>query len=206
MSRWTKYSEYLAFAIIIVSCGVANNLAGYWGTSVVLIQLIYFDHLRAISDRALGLLPLRLEAYAHLKGPIQKGYSRSLSYQAHEVLLGTLKKVEAKAASLLVVLSLTLTLTVTLAAATEKEDVLTRTLLYITTFAHPFAIISVLSCFEQRDSMDIYGGISLEDELQAGLMSQLLTKELKFRFSFDMTRAIMLFGFGGLATWMLPDK
>lgn len=194
--------QSLALIAILFSLAVTGNLSGYCGISAVLLQWVYMEILKRDSDRRIYLLPERLQSYAHLKGNVTRAVAGALSPGAHEVLLGTLKKVETKAAALLVVLSLTLTLTATIAALPSSVNLVTKVILYTVICLHFMPIMAVFRCFEQADSMDIEGGQSLELELQAKLLGQLATKELRFRFAYESTTVILLLGGGGLLTWI----
>lgn len=195
---------YLAIGIVLLYSAMNGYFAPYLGFSILLAQMLYYDDLRARNKGAESLLAHRLEAYANLHGVKDCGNKYILTSNAHRILLGTIKKVEAKAASLLVFLVLTITLTITLTTVVDSSDTNTKIFLVAVIFLHPGAVASVLQCFKQIDTFDLKQGGVLEYELQSALLSQLMVKEYKFRFAYEMTLVILIAGFSGLVIWMIP--
>jgi hypothetical protein len=190
-------------ALLLVTAAIGRSLSVYLPAALGLVQMLYLDKLGSEADRRYWLFVPRLEAYANLSGLDKADTAGILSSGAHQVLLGALKKVEAKAASLLVVLALTLTLSVTVAVAASEADERIKLLLLATVYLHPLPIISVLLCFKQLDNLEIREGL-LEKQLQSDLLESLNEKELRFRFASDVAHIIVVVGLIGLALWIKP--
>ena len=141
-----------------------------------------------------GALNRRIEYYASLKGaPVASTENASrLDEVAHEVLLGTLKKVEAKNASLTTLWVFLITSMLLLATSEALKEVayikeLMSALIFV---AFPF-LLSSLAGMKQLDQIDanriLTSTCSARDaalRMQNQLKRSLIAKETDFRFSY----------------------
>ncbi|WP_156113538.1 hypothetical protein [Paracoccus sanguinis] len=155
-------------------------------------QYIYYcwleDHYPTVNLQQMN----RMETYAALKPGEDKDRvppnMERTSKLAHEVLLGTLKKVEAKSASLLVIWTLfvsSLFVVITTLPAVEKQ--LRAVLVAFVLFCLP-TIILLTKCFKQLDLMDLpVGKKTSATGMQSYLFFDLAEKERLYRFAQKMT-------------------
>lgn len=155
-------------------------------------QYIYYCWLEDRSPTVNLQQKHRMEAYAALKpgkdeDRVPPNMERT-SRLAHEVLLGTLKKVEAKSASLLVVWTLFVSsLFVVITTLPAAEAHLRALLIAFVLFCLP-TIILLTKCFKQLDFMDLpVGEKTFPSTLQSYLFFDLTEKERLYRFAQRMT-------------------
>ena len=171
---------------------VAMAFFGFLFLAVMYFCILTSKYLRALG----GELDERLESYAKMKGESEAPDVETtglLSSGQHEVLLGTLKKVEAKNGTLFTALTFVAAATVALIAS-ENGGIPKPIISGFLFLQIPFFWAS-LRGMKQVDQWSSDGKDVVE--MQAELKNDLLTKEVCFRFS--MTGIFLLIT-GGIAT------
>jgi hypothetical protein len=169
------------------------------GAAGIALWVIALGKTQKIRDpNTMGQLKCRLSGYAVLKSADSQECGPDavhLPACQHEVLLGTLKKVETKNAALIQAWALFLTATVGLAAVSlsnvdaSESGYFRLVLLTLVFLALPFlfAALRGMKQLDQYSFRRLRCGGSLEGQLpvrmQDGLLQDLLVKEACFRFS-----------------------
>lgn len=170
----------------------------------LMLQGLYLIHL---GWNAAGLrrnLERRLEGYAYLSG----GYARP---EKHAILLGTLKKVEQKAASLAAVVVFLAIAVVTVGASDMKTPRISAWYYALLMPLVPVFIALVVG-FKQVDGHDLPDsaeqGSWANDAtlLHDALKRDLLNKEIAFRFAWRTTQAYSIVVGLGLLSWAVIDR
>lgn len=174
-------------------------------TTISLVaQVLYLRHLRSSFKASLsdGSLRSRLEAYSILKVSetpkrVAKPESEMLEQGAHDVLLGTLKKIETKSAVLTTIIVFALGIMIN-AAYSDGDSYDGYGLLAVALAAHlVFPLYFSFVGIRQLDQRHFEPLRSQDEEkvavlLQRALMGDLLQKERAFRFSWIVSSAALI--------------
>lgn len=203
---WTPLRGAIGLAITIISLAAAfcrlHDFPVLLMAGALVLMATYWYRLEDLGVRDEAILRRRLVGYAKLGNePNDERLQRNLLSRAeHQILLGTLKKVEQKAASLAAVLVFIAIAIVTVGATSMASTASGRVYYCLLVPLLPL-FICVTFAFKQVDNISFNRSDSRSDaeQLQKTLIDDLLQKEHCFRFSLYCTIA-----YGGLAFfWLL---
>lgn len=208
--EWTFRAESGFVSFAIRNCGLADQHAPPGGETwlyplltlffALLVEALIWEWLRDNGQRDDAILQRRLAGYAELafgdvpERPVSK----------HQILLGTLKKVELKATSLAAVLVFIAIALVTV-GANDLKDVGTGLWFYCLLLPLLPMFVALTFDFFQKDNLSFDPADKRSDakQLQDALMQDLLRKEHCFRFALTCTIAYTGAGFAAMLAAIL---
>lgn len=206
--EWTFRAESGFVSFAIRNCGLADQHAPPGAETwlyplltlffALLVEALIWEWLKDNQIRNADILRRRLAGYAEagLKPDNNQQTNGLLPIAEHQILLGTLKKVELKATSLAAVLVFIAIALVTV-GANDLKDIGTGLWFYCLLLPLLPMFMALTFDFFQKDnlSFDPADKRSNAKQLQDALMQDLLRKEHCFRFALTCTIAYTGIGF-----------
>jgi len=199
----------------LIGSALDGDRVSYIRSSALVVVLAYFGWTLVSLQEQFHPTLVRLERYAMLINcrdpelplsvPFSSSLNRWLSPEACAILLGALKKIETKAASLLVVWGIMIgggfAMIASQSANTVDLDKLRGGIVAMSWMI--MASLPLLFCFRQIDTRDLpSSAFQSAKEMEEMLIWDLIVKESLFRFSFRMTFVTVIL----LGVWVIYER
>lgn len=202
---WTPLRGFVGLTILAIVLAVVfgrpKDAAVLVMATALVLMAIYWYWLEDHGARNEAILRRRLVGYAELGSLSDEArpQRRPLTRAQHQILLGTLKKVEQKAASLAAILVF-IAIAIVTVGASDMTDLCKGLVYYCLLIPLLPLFIALAFAFWQKDNLSFVGTGDRSDaeQLQNTLISDLLQKEHCFRFAIVCTIFYVAAGFATL--------